>query len=46
MVGDKNKASFHKINGFLSLQLELWLELGLKLRLTKSGIFQPSWSWS
>ena len=26
---------FHKINGFLSLQLELSLELWLRLRLTK-----------
>ena len=26
---------FHRINGFLSLQLELRLELGWRLRLTK-----------
>jgi hypothetical protein len=34
MVGE-NKTSFNEINGFLSLQLELRLELGLWLRLTK-----------
>ena len=38
MVGDKSKKQhtqkFHRINGFLSLQLELRWELGLRLRLT------------
>ena len=33
MVGDKKK-QFHEINGFLSLQLGLSFELGLRLRLT------------
>ena len=38
MVGDKKqtktKTSFNEIKGFLSLQLELRIELGLGLRLT------------
>jgi hypothetical protein len=36
MVGETNKTK--QINGFLSLQLELRLELGFRLRLTKSKI--------
>jgi hypothetical protein len=35
MVGDKQKTSVNEIKGFLSLQLELRLELGFRLRLTK-----------
>jgi hypothetical protein len=35
MVRD-NKTSFNEINGFLILQLELRLELGFRLRLTKT----------
>ena len=40
MVGDKKKKAkkakhFHRFNGFLSLQLKLRLELGLRLMLTK-----------
>ena len=31
--------SFHEINGFLSLQLGLSFELGLRLRLTKNHIY-------
>ena len=33
MVADKQRSSsqFHRINGFLSLQLELRLELGLEI---------------
>jgi hypothetical protein len=37
MVGEtkQKKTSFNEIKGFLSLQLELRLELGFRLRLTK-----------
>ena len=31
--------SFHEINGFLSLQLGLSFELGLRLRLTKKSFY-------
>ena len=37
MVGDnkeKNMRKFQRINGFLRLQLEMRIELGLRLRLT------------
>jgi hypothetical protein len=34
MFGNNNNKKFHEINGFLSLQLELRLELGFRLRLT------------
>jgi hypothetical protein len=33
---NNNKTSFNEIKGFLSLQLELRLELGFRLRLTKN----------
>ena len=33
---ETNKKEFHRINGFLSLQLELRMELGLGLRLTNN----------
>jgi hypothetical protein len=36
LVGDKSKTTFHRFNGFLSLQLKLRLELGFQLRLTKN----------
>ena len=47
MVGDKKKTTttrqqFHEINGFLSLQLGLSFELGLRLRLTNKHICLPS----
>ena len=32
----QDKKKFHEINGFLSLQLWLSFELGLRLRLTKN----------
>ena len=35
----KKQQHFHRINGFLSLQLKLRLELGFRLRLT--NIFKP-----
>ena len=43
MVVEKNKKrqknkKFHRINGFLSLQLELRLELGFRLRLTNNNL--------
>ena len=41
MVGDKKqdkKKKFHEINGFLSLQLGLSFELGLRLRLTNTEL--------
>ena len=40
MVGDNNKTKqtqFHGFNGFLSLQLGLRFELGLRLRLTNKN---------
>jgi hypothetical protein len=41
MVGDKKKQQhFHRINGFLSLQFELRLERGLRLRLTNNRQFE------
>ena len=44
MVGDKsNDQKFHRINGFLSLQLELRMEVGLRLRLTKNP---PYFYWA
>jgi hypothetical protein len=36
MVGETNKQQFNEIKSFLILQLELRLELGFRLRLTKN----------
>ena len=45
MVGDKTtRQQFHGFNGFLSLQLGLSFELGLRLRLTNRSIILISTS--
>ena len=38
---NKKQQQFHGFNGFLSLQLGLSFELGLRLRLTNNNVEQP-----